>query len=79
MQFDEGNLTRRQRGSLKHWLQRIALLALGGAHADTLKKIKDTGSVTVGTRESSGALAYTHAGYNAGDEVALREKLTVLD
>ncbi|URI10617.1 amino acid ABC transporter substrate-binding protein [Aquincola tertiaricarbonis] len=36
-----------------------ALLALGGAHADTLKKIKDTGSVTVGTRESSGALAYT--------------------
>ena len=33
MQFDEGNLTRRQRGSLKHWLQRIALLALGGIAA----------------------------------------------
>ena len=29
------------------------------AHADTLKKIKDTGSITLGTRESSGALAYT--------------------
>ncbi|MCR5865648.1 MAG: amino acid ABC transporter substrate-binding protein [Aquincola tertiaricarbonis] len=36
-----------------------ALLALGTAHADTLKKIKDTGTVTVGTRESSGALAFT--------------------
>jgi glutamate/aspartate transport system substrate-binding protein len=29
------------------------------AHADTLKKIKDTGAITLGTRESSGALAYT--------------------
>ena len=29
------------------------------AHADTLKKIKDTGSITLGARESSGALAYT--------------------
>ena len=38
-------------------------LALGAsAHAqtaDTLKKIKDNGSVTMGVRESSGALAYT--------------------
>ena len=32
----------------------------GAAHAeDTLKKIKDSGSVTMGVRESSGALAFT--------------------
>jgi glutamate/aspartate transport system substrate-binding protein len=37
-----------------------ALVAIGAAQAeDTLKKIKDTGSVTMGVRESSGALAYT--------------------
>ena len=30
-----------------------------GAHADTLKKIKDSGSVTMGVRESSGALSFT--------------------
>ena len=37
-----------------------ALLATGAAHAqDTLKKIKDSGSITMGVRESSGALAYT--------------------
>ncbi|WP_246071584.1 amino acid ABC transporter substrate-binding protein [Inhella inkyongensis] len=29
------------------------------AQADTLKKIKDSGSVTMGVRESSGALSYT--------------------
>jgi glutamate/aspartate transport system substrate-binding protein len=35
-------------------------VAFGGAHAeDTLKKIKESGSVTMGVRESSGALAYT--------------------
>ncbi len=36
--------------------------ALGAAQAqttDTLKKIKDTGAVTMGVRESSGALSYT--------------------
>ena len=38
----------------------VALLAGGLAHAeDTLKKIKDTGAITLGVRESSGALAYT--------------------
>jgi glutamate/aspartate transport system substrate-binding protein len=31
----------------------------GVAQADTLKKIKDSGSVTMGVRESSGALSYT--------------------
>ena len=35
-----------------------ATLALP-AHADTLKKIKDSGSITLGARESSGALAFT--------------------
>jgi glutamate/aspartate transport system substrate-binding protein len=36
-----------------------ALVAAGAAQADTLKKIKDSGSVTMGVRESSGALGYT--------------------
>jgi len=36
-----------------------ALVVAGAAHADTLKKIKDSGSVTMGVRESSGALGYT--------------------
>jgi glutamate/aspartate transport system substrate-binding protein len=36
-----------------------AATAAAGAQADTLKKIKDTGSVTMGVRESSGALSYT--------------------
>ncbi|HEY0818437.1 MAG TPA: amino acid ABC transporter substrate-binding protein [Rhizobacter sp.] len=36
-----------------------AVLAMGVAQADTLKKIKDSGSITLGARESSGALAYT--------------------
>lgn len=36
-----------------------ALATAGLAHADTLKKIKDSGSVTMGVRESSGALSYT--------------------
>ena len=35
-----------------------ALLAVGVAQADTLKKIKDSGSITMGVRESSG-LSYT--------------------
>ncbi len=38
----------------------LALLASGAAHAaDTLAKIKDTGSATMGVRESSGALSFT--------------------
>jgi glutamate/aspartate transport system substrate-binding protein len=37
-----------------------AFAVAGTAHAeDTLKKIKDTGSITMGVRESSGALAFT--------------------
>jgi len=37
----------------------FALSAAHGQANDTLKKIKDSGSVTMGVRESSGALAYT--------------------
>ena len=38
----------------------LAAMALAvGAHADTLKKIKDSGAATMGVRESSGALSYT--------------------
>ena len=36
-----------------------ATLAAQAQTADTLKKIKDSGSITLGVRESSGALAYT--------------------
>ncbi len=36
-----------------------AALVAVGAHADTLKKIKDSGAVTMGVRESSGALSFT--------------------
>ena len=44
----------------KSMLVLFAALAVGAAHAqDTLKKIKDSGSVTMGVRESSGALAFT--------------------
>ncbi|MFG6446972.1 amino acid ABC transporter substrate-binding protein [Roseateles sp. BYS180W] len=37
----------------------LGLLIAGVATADTLAKIKETGSVTMGVRESSGALSYT--------------------
>ena len=37
----------------------VALLAAGTAQADTLSKIKETSSATMGVRESSGALSYT--------------------
>lgn len=47
----------------KAWLSVAALLAVAGVaqaqQSDTLKKIKDSGTVTMGVRESSGALAYT--------------------
>lgn len=43
----------------KTMLALAAVLAMGVAQADTLKKIKDSGSITLGARESSGALAYT--------------------
>ena len=37
----------------------LALFAAGTAHADTLAKIKGSSAVTMGVRESSGALSYT--------------------
>jgi glutamate/aspartate transport system substrate-binding protein len=45
----------------KFLLVAAAVLAVGAAQAqsDTLKKIKDSGSITMGVRESSGALAFT--------------------
>lgn len=48
----------------KSWIAHAAalasLLVAGGAHAaDTLAKMKETGVVTMGVRESSGALSYT--------------------
>ena len=55
----------------------IALLATAGAaQADTLKKIKDSGAVTMGVRESSGALSYTLGdGKFAGFHVELCSKV----
>lgn len=40
----------------------VAAAATTTANADTLQKIKETGSVTMGVRESSGALSYTLGG-----------------
>jgi glutamate/aspartate transport system substrate-binding protein len=43
----------------KSLLVAAAVLAAGIAQADTLAKIKQSGAVTMGVRESSGALSYT--------------------
>ncbi|HLO94612.1 MAG TPA: transporter substrate-binding domain-containing protein [Burkholderiaceae bacterium] len=55
----------------------LAALSATPAHAeDTLKKIKDSGSVTLGVRESSGALSYTLGdGKYVGYHVELCEKV----
>ena len=54
----------------------VAMLAVGAAQADTLKKIKDSGSVTMGVRESSGALSYTLGdGKFTGYHVEICEKV----
>jgi glutamate/aspartate transport system substrate-binding protein len=50
-------------------LAAVALMASSAAHADTLAKIKDSSSASMGVRESSGALSYTlgdgkYAGYH---------------
>ena len=50
---------------MKHMLPILLSVACGAAAAqpvDTLKKIKDSGSITLGVREASGALAYTLGG-----------------
>jgi glutamate/aspartate transport system substrate-binding protein len=43
----------------KSFIALCAALTLGSAQADTLSKIKNSGAVTMGVRESSGALSYT--------------------
>jgi glutamate/aspartate transport system substrate-binding protein len=68
----------------------VALLATGAANADTLAKVKASGIVTMGVRDSSGALSYTlgdgkYTGYHveicqrilAGLEKAAERKLEV--
>jgi glutamate/aspartate transport system substrate-binding protein len=53
-----------------------AALVSAGAHADTLAKIKESGSVTMGVRESSGALSYTLGdGKYAGFHVELCQRV----
>ncbi len=53
----------------KSLLALAVLVAAGAAQANTLSKIKETGAVSMGVRESSGALSYTlgdgkYAGYH---------------
>ena len=54
-----------------------AMVAIGAAHAqatDTLKKVKESGSITMGVRESSGVLSYTLGGSKyVGYHVAICE------
>ena len=47
---------------MKNLVLAIIAASACAAHADTLQKIKTTGSVTMGVRESSGALSYTVGG-----------------
>jgi glutamate/aspartate transport system substrate-binding protein len=60
---------------IKPVLLLAAVLSVGTVHAqDTLKKIKDTGTVTMGVRESSGVLSYTLGGSKyVGYHVAICE------
>lgn len=60
----------------KSLLVLVAALATAGlGHADTLKKVKDSGSITMGVRESSGVLSYTLGGAKyVGYHVAICEK-----
>jgi glutamate/aspartate transport system substrate-binding protein len=60
----------------KTMLALAAVLAVGAAHAeDTLKKIKDSGVITLGVRESSGVLSYTLGGSKyVGYHVAICER-----
>ena len=53
-----------------------ALVAAGAAQADTLKKIKDSGKVVMGVRESSSPLSFTLGGGKyAGYHVELCERI----
>ena len=61
----------------------VMALAAGGAMAqanDTIAKVKASGSVTMGVRDSSGALSYTLGdGKYAGYHVELCQRIIVLD
>jgi glutamate/aspartate transport system substrate-binding protein len=63
---------------MKKTLLVAAILAAAGAaqaQSDTLKKAKDTGTITLGVRESSGVLSYTLGGSKyVGYHVAICEK-----
>ena len=61
----------------KTLLALAALMAFGVAHSqETLKKIKDSGSITLGARESSGALAFTLGdGKYAGFHTEMAERI----
>lgn len=60
----------------KSLLALAALVAAGLAQADTLAKIKESGAVTMGVRESSGALSYTLGdGKYAGFHVELCQRV----
>lgn len=56
-----------------------ALLALGGpaaAQSDTLKKVKDSGAITMGVRDASGAMSFTQApGKYTGFHVEVCERV----
>jgi glutamate/aspartate transport system substrate-binding protein len=62
---------------MKKTLLAVAALAAAGlAQADTLAKIKESGAVTMGVRESSGALSYTLGdGKYAGFHVELCQRV----
>jgi glutamate/aspartate transport system substrate-binding protein len=50
--------------------------AAGSASADTLRKIRDSGAITLGAREASGALAYTLGnGRYAGFHTEMSERI----
>jgi glutamate/aspartate transport system substrate-binding protein len=60
----------------KSLLALAALVAAGLAQADTLAKIKESGAVTMGVRESSGALSYTLGdGKYAGFHIELCQRV----
>ncbi|MEK9952410.1 MAG: transporter substrate-binding domain-containing protein, partial [Curvibacter sp.] len=62
---------------MKKHLLALALAALAvGAQADTLAKVKASGSITMGVRDSSGALSYTLGdGKYAGFHVELCQRI----
>ena len=58
---------------MKKTLLVLALAAVcGAAGADTLKKIKDSGAVTMGVRESSGAPVLISIGFPGGRTLRAR-------